>query len=296
MTEIDGRVVVVTGGASGIGRALVQEFSARGAIVIVADRDLDAARRVSDAITARPGGRARAMEVDVADASSVERLRDAVLGEVGAVHVVCNNAGIAHTSPILASKAADWRRVIDVNLLGVVHGILAFAPVLVAQAEGHVLNTASMAGFVAGNGLASYDASKHAVVALSENLWRELHGTGVGVSLLVPAYVDTPLFANATGDESARRTLATTTARWGADAAQVASVAVDAVEADRFWVFTHPDTVGMTAIKGEYARSGEPPADPFRGPGSVPSPPAAPQAVAAPAAAPRRDPSEEPAR
>lgn len=292
MTELDGRVVVVTGGASGIGRALVREFSVRGAIVVVADRDLAAARAVADAITARPGGRASAMEVDVADASSVERLRDAVVEKVGAVHVVCNNAGVAHTSPILGSTAADWRRVIDVNLLGVVHGVLAFAPVFVAQGEGHVLNTASMAGFVAGNGLASYDASKHAVVALSENLWRELHGTGVGVSLLVPAYVDTPLFTNATGDDAARRTLATTTARWGADAAQVAAVAADAVEADRFWVFTHPDTVAMTAIKSEYARAGAPPADPFRGPGSVPSPPAAPQAVVS---SPAR-PSEEPAR
>jgi NAD(P)-dependent dehydrogenase (short-subunit alcohol dehydrogenase family) len=292
MTELDGRVVVVTGGASGIGRALVQRFSARGAIVVVADLDLAAAEAVAGAITAHPGGRAFAMAVDVADPASVEHLRDEVIRQVGAVHVVCNNAGIAHTSSILASSAADWRRVVDVNLLGVVHGILAFAPTLVAQGEGHVLNTASMAGFVAGNGLASYDASKHAVVALTENLWRELHGTGVGVSLLVPAYVDTPLFANATGDDAARRTFATTTARWGADAMQVAEVAVDAVKADRFWVFTHPDTVGMTTIKGEYAVAGEPPADPFRSPRSVTSPAVAPQALASAV----DQSSEEPAR
>lgn len=292
MTELDGRVVVITGGASGIGRALAQSFSARGAIVVVADRDLAGAAAVADAITAQ-SGRAFAREVDVADASSVERLRDDVLETVGAVHVVCNNAGIAHASSILASTAADWRRVIDVNLLGVVHGILAFAPTLVAQREGHILNTASMAGLLAGNGLASYDASKHAVVALTENLWRELHGTGVGVSLLLPAYVDTPLFANATGDDAARRTFATTTARWGADAAEVAEVAVDAVEANRFWVFTHPDTIAMATIKAEYAMAGEAPADPFRGPRPVTFPAAAPQAVAAPVTS---DPSEESSR
>lgn len=141
--------------------------------------------------------------VDVTDAASVDALRDRVVAKHGTVHVVCNNAGIAHVAPILGQTSADFRRVVDVNLMGVVHGLLSFGPLLVAQGDGHIVNTASMAGFIAGHGLASYDATKHAVVALTENLWRELDGTGVGVSVLCPGYVNTPLFDNSSGDEAA---------------------------------------------------------------------------------------------
>ena len=261
MRDLSGKVVVVTGAGSGIGRALAHAFAAKQAQVVVADVDRGRAALV---VEESPG--AVAVCADVTDPLEMERLRDEVLDRFGAVHVLCNNAGIAHASPILRSTAADWRRVIDVNLLGVVHGVLAFAPVLVAQGRGHIVNTASMAGFVAGADLASYDASKHAVVALTENLWRELQGTGVGVSLLAPAFVDTPLFANATGDTATRETFAATTAQWGIDAGLVAATTVAAVIADRFWVFTHPGTVQMTAIKSAYAIADLPPSDPFRAP------------------------------
>ena len=261
MHTLRGKVVVITGAGSGIGRGLATAFAAQHARVVVAD--LHGARA---AVVASELPDAFAVEVDVADPLALERLRDEVLDRFGSVHVLCNNAGVAHVSPILRSTPADWRRVFDVNVLGVVHGILAFSPLFVTQGEGHVVNTASMAGFVAGTDLASYDASKHAVVAITENLWRELQGTGVGVSLLAPAYVDTPLFVHASGDESARQNLASTTARWGIGADIVAGATVDAVLDDRFWVFTHPGTVEMTAVKSAYAIAGLPPADPFHPP------------------------------
>ncbi len=263
MHDLAGKVAVVTGAASGIGSAMATAFAQRGMRVAVADRDHDRAVEVAASLA---GDTAIAVSVDVADPASVDALRDTVLERFGVAHVLCNNAGIAHAGRILDTAPADWRRVVDVNLLGVVHGVLAFGPLLVAQREGHIVNTASMAGFLCGNDLAVYDATKHAVVALTENLYRELRGTGVGVSLLTPAYVDTPLFAHATGDVASVQTFAATTASWGIGPSVVADAVLDAVLSDQFWVFTHPDTVDMTGIKSAYARAGLAPDDPFRGP------------------------------
>ena len=249
MRDLAGKVAVVTGGASGIGRAIVDRLRAVDMIVVAADIN---------------GGDEF---VDVTDAASVDALRDRVVAKHGTVHVVCNNAGIAHVAPILGQTSADFRRVVDVNLMGVVHGLLSFGPLLVAQGDGHIVNTASMAGFIAGHGLASYDATKHAVVALTENLWRELDGTGVGVSVLCPGYVNTPLFDNSSGDEAARRSLLEATSNWGMAPADVAEAVLDALMLDRFWVFTDPAVVGMTAIKAAYAQAGVPPRNPFVGPG-----------------------------
>ena len=263
MLDLSGKVAVVTGAASGIGRAMATTFVQRGMRVVVADRDHG---RAVEVVSSLPGGTAIAVSVDVVDPASVELLRDTVLERFGAAHLLCNNAGIAHAGRILASTPADWRRVVDVNLLGVVHGVLTFGPLLVAQGNGHIVNTASMAGFLTGNDLASYDATKHAVVAFTENLYRELRSTGVGVSLLTPAYVDTELFAHATGDATTVRTFVDTTASWGISATVVAEAVLDAVLADQFWVFTHPDTADMTGIKSAYARAGLAPDDPFRAP------------------------------
>lgn len=238
-----------------------EALHAAGCRVVVADIDGDAAQAVAASLAA-----ALACRVDVADANSVDALRATVLEHFGAVDVLCNNAGVAVAGPVLSNSAADWRRVVDVNLLGTVHGVLAFAPSMVARGEGHIVNTASMAGFVAGTDLASYDATKHAIVAFSENLWRELQPSGVAVSVLCPAYVDTSLFRHATGPQASVAALRKATANNGIAPEDVAAKVVDALTDRRFWIFTHDDMVGMTAIKSDYARAGLAPADPFRSP------------------------------
>lgn len=191
-----GRVAVVTGGAGGIGFALAAAFAARGARIALADLDESGLAARADALAAR-GAEVLCVPTDVARRESVEALADAVWSRFGAAHLVCNNAGIALAGPLLQATPDDWRLTMDVNFWGVVHGVDAFAPRLVAQGQGgHVLNTASMAGLVGMGWLGIYCASKFAVVGLSESLRRELEGHGIGVSVLCPMIVDTGINRN----------------------------------------------------------------------------------------------------
>jgi NAD(P)-dependent dehydrogenase (short-subunit alcohol dehydrogenase family) len=245
-----GRVAVVTGGGSGIGRALALAFAREGARVVAADLD-EAALAETGRLAAAAGGEALGVPADVADPAAVERLATRAYERFGAVHVLCNNAGVALWGGLERATLRDWQWLIGVNLWGVIHGLLAFLPRMIAQGPpAHVLNTASMAGLVASQGLGVYNTSKYAVVGLSETLAKDLRPHGIGVSVLCPMGVDTRIHdAERTRPASLRnpegrapgapveligRTLAPEA---------VAAQALDAIRAGELYVITHPEAL-----------------------------------------------------
>jgi len=196
MNDFMGRVAVVTGGGGGIGAAMAEAFAARGARVVLADLQLDAAEAVATRLRAG-GAEAIAVRTDVTARDAVEALADATVARFGAVHIVCNNAGVATFGEIATATPADWEFTMRVNFWGVVYGVQAFVPRLLAQGQGgHIVNTASMAGLVGMQWLGVYCASKFAVVGLSEALHRELKPHGIGVSVLCPMIVATNINEN----------------------------------------------------------------------------------------------------
>ena len=191
-----GRVAVVTGGASGIGLGLARAFADRGARLVLADLDAaalaEAEKSLSDA-----GAEVLAVPTDVTRREQVFALAERTFERFGTAHVVCNNAGVGAFGEMHTAPHEEWRFVMDVNFWGVVHGVEAFVPRLVEQGDGHVVNTASMAGLVGMRVLGIYCASKFAVVGLSESLHREVADRGVGVSVLCPMIVATHINRNA---------------------------------------------------------------------------------------------------
>jgi NAD(P)-dependent dehydrogenase (short-subunit alcohol dehydrogenase family) len=193
MQTLEGRVAVVTGAASGIGLALAERFAAEGMKVVMADVEADALEAAAAAVRAT----ARAVlpvRVDVARAEDVERLARETYTAFGAAHVVCNNAGVAVIGAVHEHSLADWQWVIGVNLWGVIHGVRAFVPRMLAGGdEGHIVNTASIAGLTTAPFMSVYDVTKHGVVALSESMYREFQATGapIGVSVVCPGLINT---------------------------------------------------------------------------------------------------------
>jgi NAD(P)-dependent dehydrogenase (short-subunit alcohol dehydrogenase family) len=189
--ELRGRTAVVTGGASGIGRALILRFARDGANVVVADVDEPGMASVAGEAQAL-GVKAVAVRTDVSERSDVEALAARAFEAFGAVHVLCNNAGVAAWGGIESATHRDWQWVLGVNLWGVIHGVEAFVPRMIARGEpGHIVNTASMAGLIASKGLGVYNTSKYAVVGLSETLAKDLRPYRIGVSVLCPLGVQT---------------------------------------------------------------------------------------------------------
>ena len=189
--ELRGRTAVVTGGASGIGRALILRFARDGANVVVADVDEPGMASVAGEAQAL-GVKAIAVRTDVSERSQVEALAARAFETFGTVHVLCNNAGVAAWGGIESATHRDWQWVLGVNLWGVIHGVEAFVPRMIARGEpGHIVNTASMAGLIASKGLGVYNTSKYAVVGLSETLAKDLRPYRIGVSVLCPLGVQT---------------------------------------------------------------------------------------------------------
>ncbi|HEY8155656.1 MAG TPA: SDR family NAD(P)-dependent oxidoreductase [Myxococcota bacterium] len=189
--DYQGKVAVVTGGGSGIGRALAQAFARRGARIVLADIEKPALDAVAAELE-RAGSQVLAQRVDVADPRQVARLADSVYEAFGAVHVLCNNAGVAVGGRIKDLSLEEWNWALGVNLFGVIHGLHAFLPRMLAGGEpGHIVNTASLAGMMSMAGLTPYSASKYAVVAISEGLAMECAGSNLGVSVVCPGWVKT---------------------------------------------------------------------------------------------------------
>jgi NAD(P)-dependent dehydrogenase (short-subunit alcohol dehydrogenase family) len=252
-----GRVAVVTGAASGIGRALAEALAAAGSAVVLADLDGAEAEAVAAGIRAS-GGEAEAMAVNVADAVAVDRLAAATLERFGRVDVLCNNAGVSTFNLLRDQTLDDWRWVFDVNLWGVVHGLQSFVPIMRSQGTpGHIVNTASIAGLLSGvSFIGPYAATKVAVVSISETLSQELAAdqTPIGVSVLCPSSVDTRVMESERGRpaelgaehrtevaESVRLAIRDSfTGPTGLTPAAVAVLTLEAIRAGRFWIITHP--------------------------------------------------------
>jgi NAD(P)-dependent dehydrogenase (short-subunit alcohol dehydrogenase family) len=198
MAELSGKVAVVTGGGSGIGRSTALLLARLGAKVYVTDLDAERAAAVASEIAAS-GGIGAPRELDVTDADAVQALAAAVFEAEGAVDILHNNAGIGHTGYVEETTLDDWRRVIEVNLMGTIHGVHAFVPRMLKQERpAHIVNTASMAGLVASAELAPYTTSKFAVVGMSEAMNAELAPKGIHVTAVCPGLIDTDIVHAAT--------------------------------------------------------------------------------------------------
>jgi NAD(P)-dependent dehydrogenase (short-subunit alcohol dehydrogenase family) len=191
-------ITIVTGGASGIGRALCEELARRGATVIIGDINLSGAREAASAIAAS-NGMAFAAYVDVRDAGSVQSLVDDTVKRHGRLDIIFNNAGIGVGGELRELTLEHWRAVIAVNLMGVVHGVAAAYPVMLRQGAGQIVNIASLAGLIAAPGLGPYATAKGAVVSLTRALRAEGEGLGVRASVVCPGFVDTAIYENAIG-------------------------------------------------------------------------------------------------
>jgi NAD(P)-dependent dehydrogenase (short-subunit alcohol dehydrogenase family) len=272
--DFEGKVAVITGGASGIGLAMAETFGAAGMKLVVADVQADALARAVEGLKAK-GFEAIGVRTDVAKFSEVEALAQATLDAYGKVHLLVNNAGVSITGPIWELSLDDWRWIYDVNVWGVVHGIKAFTPILRAQGEpAHIVNTASEAGFIGIGEHAPYASSKAAVISISLSLYFELTAcnTGIGASVVCPGFVDTQIHRSwrnrPEGDQPwSDREFATEARRQGADAFQargappedVAKATLEAVREGRFYVFNTPHWQAMLRNTTEVIVSGENP-------------------------------------
>ena len=250
MSAFRDRIAVVTGGGSGIGAAMARAFASRGARIVLADLDEKAMAAVAKDLETK-GSQVVSVLTDVSKRGNVERLADTTLSHFGAVHLLCNNAGIATFGEIANAPHEDWEFTMGVNFWGVVHGVEAFAPRMIAADQGgHIVNTASMAGLVGMRWLGIYCASKFAVVGLSEALHRELEPHGIGVSVLCPMIVATNINENSIRmrpahlrPEALPPALPPAGSMQGGtvSAEDVAARVVRAIEGKRFYVLTHPE-------------------------------------------------------
>lgn len=255
MQDLVGKVAVVTGGASGIGHAMAGRFAREGMKLVLVDVEAGALAEAVQGFEA-VGVEVLAQQLDVSDAAKMDALADATLERFGAVHVLCNNAGVGSGGPMWELTTEDWEFAMRPNLWGVIHGVRVFTKHMISQDEGHIVNTASMAGLVSVPGMGPYNVTKHAVVTLSETLHHELaaQGSKVGVSVLCPGHVNTRIWESernrpeelaATGAGLSSEALVQTRAMFKAlvessmPAEQVAARVHDAILDGTFYIHTH---------------------------------------------------------
>jgi NAD(P)-dependent dehydrogenase (short-subunit alcohol dehydrogenase family) len=257
LKEFKDKVAVVTGGASGIGRAMADRFATEGMKVVLADVE-EEALRLAEAEMREKGVDVIGVKTDVAKAEEFENLAQQALDAFGGVNVVCNNAGVAGAwGPIWANTLDDWNWIMGVNLWGVIHGVRTFLPIMLERGEeGHIVNTASLAGLMPGRGI--YGVTKQAVVALSESLYNDLKvaNAKIGVSVLCPGWVNTNIMDAERNrpDELSRTVDAVPDAmreqmetavrnflKTGLQPSEVAEQVFEAVRDDKLYIITHPD-------------------------------------------------------
>ena len=259
--DVKGKVAVVTGAASGMGLALAQTFADSGMAVVLADIEAAALEAAVNELSAG-GHKAIGVRTDVSKLSDVQALADATLKEFGAVHVLCNNAGVGVGAPVGNTSIADWKWTLDIDLWGPIYGVETFLPLIEEQGEGHINSTASMAGLYAGASLGAYNVAKHGVVALMASLERDLRWreSKVRASVLCPGPINTKIVdseRNRDPDDAANHVdseqgqkfweFLTRTLANGMDPAEVGPMVLDAVINDKFWILTHPE-MGEIAI------------------------------------------------
>ncbi|MBC8748190.1 MULTISPECIES: SDR family oxidoreductase [Paraburkholderia] len=283
MFEFAGKVAVITGAGSGFGRAFAHKGAALGMKLVVADVNADELAQTVDALR-EAGADAIGVPTDVSNPAQVEALAGAALAAFGKVHVLFNNAGVGTGGFLWENSANDWSWVFGVNVMGVAHGVRVFAPIMLAQNEpAHIVNTASVAGLLAPPAMGIYNASKHAVVALTETLYHDLKlaqaGTGgeVGCSLLCPAFVPTGIAdAERARPDALRNASRPTRSQIAAGkqlqravqsgkltADDVADLAFEAIAARRFYIITHPGIMATVKLRHEDIEQLREPSDPM---------------------------------
>ncbi len=270
MDKFEGRTAFITGGASGIGFAMARAFAAAGMKVAIADVEQEA---LDAAVAKLKEGNADVLGIclDVRDRDAMEAAAATVTEAFGPVHVLCNNAGIGAGGPMHETTYGDWDWTLGVNLNGVVNGLQAFLPGMVAHGEGgHVVNTASMAGIAGFGGMGPYNASKFAVVGISEALAQDVAHANIGVSVLCPGFVKTNIFTSSrnrpadlpgreytpSAEDEARLAEILETAL---SPEQVAEQVLEAVRQKQFWIFTHPQFAQVVEMKMQSMLAAFPP-------------------------------------
>jgi NAD(P)-dependent dehydrogenase (short-subunit alcohol dehydrogenase family) len=284
MNQFEGRVAVITGAASGLGREFANSAAALGMKLVLADIDAAALERAADELQAG-GAEALAMVADVRKGAHVEELADAAMIRFHGVHLVFNNAGVITGGLVWEHSEADWEWLLGVNLWGVIHGVRVFTPIMLECArrdpgyEGHIVNTASMAGLVSPPAMGVYSASKHAVVSLTESLYQDLRlvDAPIAASVLCPYFVPTDIDHSwrhrphelehegaPTASQQAAQALLSEAVRLGkVSAAEVSRMTFEAIRAGRFYICSHPQTLDSVAERMQAIVHGAPPADPY---------------------------------
>ncbi|MFM0186595.1 SDR family oxidoreductase [Paraburkholderia nemoris] len=285
MFEFEGKVAVITGAASGFGRAFAEKGASLGMKLVLADVNPEALAQAVDALRAG-GAEAIGVPTDVSDAAQVEALAQAALDAFGKVHLLFNNAGVGSGGFLWESSANDWAWVFNVNVMGVAHGVRAFTPIMLRQNEpAHIVNTASVAGLLSPPAMGIYNASKHAVVSLTETLYHDLQlaqagqteGGAVGCSLLCPAFVPTGIAdaerarpADLRNDSrptrsqiAAGKQLQRAVQSGKLTAADVAEITFEAIAARRFYIVTHPGIMATVKLRHEDIEQLRNPTDPM---------------------------------